>query len=134
MLIDLLLLAATIACIVHTVHNAVIFDWFRRWMDRLHQSSSASRFRRWTIEGFRCSFCLSHWIGFALAPLMAESWREALMIVLPAVWLANHLMPLHGVVMNVIGLTAAVTTFFNAQARRDVTQQQQRDAEMRKYG
>lgn len=103
----LFLAVCAVACVVYTVQTTLLFDWFRRFCDARVARPEAWRVTKWLVAGLRCPYCLAHWVAVGVLLLVADSWREALVLWLPTIWLASHALELHRLVHQVIPFAQA---------------------------
>lgn len=105
MTLTLLLASWTIACLTYTVQMAVIFEGFRLWVNRVLGARGAVA--KWILRGLQCPYCFAHWVGFVVVPLMAATWREAGLLLFPAIWLAVHWLNLYNLLLQVLPIIQA---------------------------
>ena len=97
MITTLVLASLTTACATHTFTMSQICEAPRKWLARQLKQRMPP-----LAQLVTCQYCLSHWVALVVLVLTAETWREALWLWLPTVWIASHLLTVFQILLNVI--------------------------------
>lgn len=127
----LFVIALATASTVHLLHTATVLQSFRNALDRW---LSPSRIGGFLLTGFHCSYCLAFWMATCLAGLWwLTPIGQPLAMLLAAIWIAHHLIPLFAMVQNVAGVSKVAAFKADLDRRRimgqwDATRQDDRPA------